>query len=200
MIALFYFAVRTRSVDLTISNILGGAVTYIPRMDSAPSVSPVNTLAQESKNIPSTSTVVHTAASSMQVIYCQAFTASCWILNVTWAVRLGRWSATCWSHWSRLTGVVFRWLLWTKGVIDCRLCALNSGYLTSVCVQNTKEIPSLHYIWTYKKANWAWDLLFWDVTQQRLVVGYWCFGTTYSCHLQECSILLGLLDPWRLDR
>jgi len=64
---------------LTISNILGGAVTYVPRMDSVPSVSPVNTLAQESKNIPSTSTVTHTAASTMQVIYCQA--SYCLVLN-----------------------------------------------------------------------------------------------------------------------
>lgn len=79
MIALFYFAVRTRSVDLTISNILGGAVTYVPRVDSVPSVSPVNTSAQESKNIPSTSTALHTAASTMQVIYCQAL--YCLVLN-----------------------------------------------------------------------------------------------------------------------
>jgi len=59
--------VRTRSVDLTISNILGGAVTYVPRVDSVPSVSPVNISAQESKNIPSTSTASHTAASTVQV-------------------------------------------------------------------------------------------------------------------------------------
>ena len=55
-------------------------MTYIPRMDSVPSVSPVNTLAQESKNIPSTSSVAqHTAASTVQVIYCQAL--YCLVLN-----------------------------------------------------------------------------------------------------------------------
>ncbi|GFG33730.1 hypothetical protein Cfor_05475, partial [Coptotermes formosanus] len=58
--------VRTRSVDLTIANILEGAVTFVPRMDSLQSVSPVNTMAQESKNIPSTSTVTHMAASTVQ--------------------------------------------------------------------------------------------------------------------------------------
>jgi hypothetical protein len=71
MIALFYFAVRTRSVDVTISNILEGAVTYVPRMGSLQSVSPVNTMAQESTNIPSTSSTAHMAASTVQVIYYQ---------------------------------------------------------------------------------------------------------------------------------
>ena len=87
MIALFYFAVRTRSVDLTISNILGGAVTYVPRVDSVPSASPVNTLAQESKNIPSTSTVTHTAASTVQVIYCPA--SYCLVLNFEYDMGYG---------------------------------------------------------------------------------------------------------------
>ena len=36
----------------------------------------------------------------------------------------------------------------TKVVIHSRLCALSNGYLTSMCVQNTKEIPK-----SYKKAN-----------------------------------------------
>lgn len=58
--------VRTRSVDVTISNILEGAVTYVPRMGSLQSVSPVNTMAQESTNIPSTSSTAHTAASTVQ--------------------------------------------------------------------------------------------------------------------------------------
>ena len=31
-------------------------------------------------------------------------------------------------------------------------------------------------------------------------ITYWCFGTTYSCHLQEFSVLLRLLDLWRCDR
>lgn len=73
MVAVFYFAVRTRSVDVTISNILEGAVTYVPQVDSLHSVSPVNTVTQESKNIPSTSTSAHLAASTVQVIYCQVF-------------------------------------------------------------------------------------------------------------------------------
>jgi len=36
----------------------------------------------------------------------------------------------------------------TKAVIHRWLCAMNSGYLTSMRVQNTKEIPE-----SYKKAN-----------------------------------------------
>jgi len=27
-------------------------------------------------------------------------------------------------------------------------------------------------------------IYFWDVAQHILVVGYWCFGTTYKWHLQ----------------
>jgi hypothetical protein len=95
-------SVRTRSVDLTIANILEGAVTFVPRMDSLQSVSPVNTMAQESKNIPSTSTVTHMAASTVQVIYFEwpvlpdtEFLFLC--LNVIWDVRLRRWSAPWWS-------------------------------------------------------------------------------------------------------
>jgi hypothetical protein len=145
-------------------------------MDSVLSVSPVNTLAPESKNIPSTSTVAHTAASTLQAIYCQAL--YCLVLNFCYYVWMwhGMWDSEDGLHRVEVTEVDSQVLSsgvfyeQTKAVIDCRLCALNSGYLTSMHVQNTKEIPSLHYIWTNKKANWAWDLLFWNVTQQRLVV------------------------------
>jgi hypothetical protein len=97
MIALFYFAVRTRNVDLTISNILGGAVTYVPQTDSVQSASPVNTLAQESKNIPSTSSNAHTTASTVQVMYRQAF--YCLVLNFCCSVqcymRCETWKVVC---------------------------------------------------------------------------------------------------------
>jgi hypothetical protein len=53
---------------VTISNILEGAVTYIPQTESLSS-SPVNAMTQESKNIPSTSTTTHTLANTVQVIY-----------------------------------------------------------------------------------------------------------------------------------
>jgi hypothetical protein len=53
-------------------------------------------------------------------------------------------------------GEVFKVLVLSLGIfseqmreiIDCRLSALNNGYLISMCIQDTKEIPSLLCIWT----------------------------------------------------
>ncbi|KAJ4435682.1 hypothetical protein ANN_18298 [Periplaneta americana] len=58
--------VRTRSVDVTISNILEGVVTYVPQMEASQSVGSVNTATEESKNIPSTSTATHTLTNNVQ--------------------------------------------------------------------------------------------------------------------------------------
>lgn len=58
--------VRTRSVDVTISNILEGVVTYIPQVESLPSPSPLSMTTHDLKNVPSTSSATHTLASTVQ--------------------------------------------------------------------------------------------------------------------------------------
>jgi hypothetical protein len=81
VIIVLHIAGRTRSVDVTISNILEGVVTYVPQMESSQSSSPVNTLAQDSKkNIPSASTSTHTLASTVQVIIIRGI--CCMVLEI----------------------------------------------------------------------------------------------------------------------
>lgn len=66
----FHLTGRTRSVDITISNILEGVVTYIPQVESSSS-GRVNAVAQQSKSIPLASASTHTLANTVQVIYRQ---------------------------------------------------------------------------------------------------------------------------------
>ena len=44
------------------------------------------------------------------------------------------------------------------------------------------------------------SVLFWNITQRRVVTPYRRFGTTYLSHLQGSRRLLVLLHPWKWDR
>ena len=59
---------RTRSVDVTISNILEGVVTYTPQpVETTPL--PSTSSVPETKNIPSTSIVTPSTSSSTSVLF-----------------------------------------------------------------------------------------------------------------------------------
>jgi hypothetical protein len=81
---MFHFAVRTRSVDVTISNILEGVVTYIPQVESLPSPSPLGMTTQDLKNIPSTSSGTHTLANTVQVKLLLYYIESVVLLITKW--------------------------------------------------------------------------------------------------------------------
>jgi hypothetical protein len=52
----------------------------------------------------------------------------------------------------------------------------------------------------YRSLAYSRSALSWDITQRWVLVLYRRFGTTYLYHIQGSRRLLGLLDPWRLDR
>jgi hypothetical protein len=93
------------------------------------------------------------------------------------------------------------WFIWLHAMILVWFVWILVSQITASSISKVFAKVSGNSDWRlWFQASVAWlmrSVLFWGITQRRVVIVYRRFGTTYRSHL---SFLLGLLDPWRWDR